>query len=77
MLLVGAVLALSPSTAPSYRDWVFLLVYIYAYVGIIVSLTATCSPILIAASAGAAVLLLAFIWDMIQRQRERAVVQTA
>ncbi len=75
MLLVGAVLALFLYRT-FYRDWVFLLVYIYAYVGIIVRY-GDVQPILIAASAGAAVLLLAFIWDMIQRQRERAVIQTA
>lgn len=75
MLLVGAVLALFLYRT-FYRDWVFLLVYIYAYVGIIVRY-GDVQPILIAASAGAAVLLLAFLWDMIQRQRERAVVQTA
>ncbi len=75
MLLVGAVLALFLYRT-FYRDWVFLLVYIYAYVGIIVRY-GDVQPILIAASAGAAILLLAFIWDVIQRQRERAVVQTA
>lgn len=75
MLLVGAVLSLFLYRT-FYRDWVFLLVYIYAYVGIIVRY-GDVQPILIAASAGAAVLLLAFIWDMIQRQRERAVIQTA
>lgn len=75
MLLVGAVLAIFLYRT-FYRDWVFLLVYVYAYVGIIVRYSDV-QPILIAASAGAAVLLAVFIWDMVTRQRARAQLQTA
>lgn len=67
MLLVGAALAVFLYRT-FYRDWVFLLVYVYAYVGIIVRY-ADVQPILIAASAGAAVLLGVFIWDMVIRRR--------
>ncbi len=75
MLLVGALLALFLYRT-FYRDWVFLLVYIYAYVGIIVRYSDVQS-ILIAASAGAAILLVVFIWDMVTRQRQRAELQPA
>jgi hypothetical protein len=75
MLLVGVGLAFFLYRT-FYRDWVFLLVYIYAYVGIIVRYSDVQS-ILIAASAGVAILLVVFIWDMVTRQRQRAQLQTA
>ncbi|MEZ4519467.1 MAG: tryptophan-rich sensory protein [Chloroflexota bacterium] len=67
MLLVGAGLAYY-LYRNLYRDWVILLVYVYAYVGIIIRYS-DIQPVMIAASAGAAVLLFVFIWDMAQRRR--------
>lgn len=75
MLLAGAALAVL-----LYRglrnDWVFLVVYIYAYLGIIVRYSDVQS-VLLAAVIGALILATVLALDVIRRRREPALVTAA